>query len=582
MRQAGRSGAPSATRVTNTRGQQPHTESTVVSQTDSPGVKPILDLVAFRLLLVRNWPVILGCLLAGIGAGLLLTALSPKSYSASASGVVAVRGSNDIGGVLTGDNIAKSKAKQFQALAKSRTVAAQALKDAGIQGSPDAAAGAVTVAVPEDTAQINVTVQQPTAASAAKLANAWVAALSKSVESMSEVQTAPGSSSGESIISVKPYVTAPKPSAPSSPNLKLNLLLGAILGLTAALLLTLLRTKSDRRIRGSESVERDFGLSVVGTLPKRSDVTERAFLLDTLGKRASKEQFRSIESFNELRANLQFMSPDHPPRAIVVTSALPGEGKSTVAANLAVSIAESGRHVVLVDGDLRRPTVATSFGLVPNVGVTTCVLGQGSLDDCLQDVHGAPRLQVLTAGSTPPNPSEIVGSVAFATMIERLTEDAFVIIDAPPLLPVSDGAVMSRRFDGCLLVLDMQAATKDALTKALSVLDKVDANLLGVVLNRVPTGKLEASQYGYYGDKYYYYTSEPDGAARTAPAPSPGSERADTDIAAAQDTRPSGSSPSSATAGSTSEGVVPEQNSADGTSAGGLPEAPLRRRRRRG
>ena len=101
MRQAGRSGAPWATRVTNTRGQQPHTESTVVSQTDSPGVKPILDLVAFRLLLVRNWPVILGCLLAGIGAGLLLTALSPKSYSASASGVVAVRGSNDIGGVLT-------------------------------------------------------------------------------------------------------------------------------------------------------------------------------------------------------------------------------------------------------------------------------------------------------------------------------------------------------------------------------------------------------------------------------------------------------------------------------------------------
>lgn len=494
-----------------------------MTENSAQAAKPLIDLVAIRLTLLRNWRILAGCLLIGVALGALLTAVSPKMYSASASGVVVVRGSNDIGGLMTSDSIAKSKAKQFQSLAKSRTVAAEALKMSGVKGNPDAAASAVTVAVPEDTAQINVTVTQSSASGAAKLANSWVTALSKSIESTTsdQLSNSAGGAEGSTdpIISVQPYVTAPKPSAPSSPNLVLNLALGGILGLAVGGLIVFLRMKSDRRIRGSEALERDFGLSVVGTLPKREESERRAFLLENLGRKVSKSDFRSVESYNELRANLQFMNPDAPPRAIVITSGLPGEGKSTVAANLAVAVAQSGRPVILVDGDLRRPTVADSFGLVKEVGVTTAILNQGKVDDLLQDVHGLPLMRVLTAGTTPPNPSEIVGSEAFAKMIAHLSEEAFVIIDAPPVIPVADGAILARRFDGAIMVMDAETANKDALSRSLTVLDKIDADLLGVVLNRVPTGKLESAQYGYYGD-YYYYGADGEKRASSRVVPS--------------------------------------------------------------
>ena len=481
-----------------------------MTTTESRVTKPIVDPVAVRLLLTRYWKAIFICLVLGLIAGLVVTLTTPKTYTASASGVVVVRGSNDLGGVLSADMIAKSKAKQFQSLAKSRTVAAEALRLAKVSGNPDAAAGAVTVGVPEDTAQINLTVSHGSAQTAAKLANAWVTALSKSVANLTEGQIASGGGNNggatttQSVVSVQPYVVAPVPGAPSSPKLKINLLLGAILGLLAGLAWAIFRAQSDRRIRNSEVIEKNFGLSVVGTLPLRADSSKRAFLLDKIGKNVGKRDFRSVESFNELRANLQFMHPDSPLSAIVVTSPLATEGKSTVAANLAISIAESGRSVVLVDGDLRRPAVADTFGVVPDVGVTTAVVNQVPVEECLQQVHGVDRLQLLAAGPIPPNPSEILGSAAFASVIGQLSAENLVVIDTPPSIPVADAAIVTRRVDGCLMVVDTTQATQDSLRKAISVMDKVDAEVLGVVLNRVPTGRLESSQYGYYGDEYSY------------------------------------------------------------------------------
>lgn len=443
----------------------------------------------------------------------LYSATATKQYTASASAVVVVRGSNDIGGALTGDSVAKSKATQYKTLAVSKNVAEEALKIANIKANADAAAASVTVAVPTDTAQIEIKVTRPGATEAARLANAWVTALGNQVERMSTDQAVAGSGdSGGSVVSVKPFVVATKPQGPSSPRTVLNVALGVLVGLIVGLLWSIARMRADGRIRGTETLEKDFGLSVIGTLPRRAETSERAFLLDRVGQRVSKDDFRTVESFNEIRANLQFMRPDSPPRAIVVSSPLPSEGKSTVAANLAIAIAQSGRQVVLVDGDLRRPTVAGTFGALPEIGVTTAVTREAPAAELLQDVQGCPQLKVLTSGPVPPNPSEIVGSTAFSRIIEGLAETAFVIIDAPPLIPVSDGAIMARRFDGCLLVVDASSAQQDQLRKALSVLDKVDAEILGAVLNRVPTNKLESSRYGYYGDYAYDYSSKPETA----------------------------------------------------------------------
>lgn len=543
---------------------EPQSRRNLQVQTEERNAKPLIDPRRVALLLLRHWKELLACTCVGVGLGLLLSAVSPKIYTANASGVVLVKGSSDAGGALVGDNIAKSKATQYQSLAKSRTVAADALKIAQLKGNPDAEAAAVAVAVPLDTPQINISVSRSNPKDAAALANAWVEALSKSVNELA-AETAPTSASGGmsqgSAITLRKYVPALAPQGPSSPNTLFNAILGGLVGIFVGVLWSFIRNRADRRIRGKEIIEKTYGLSVVGTLPKRDGDAGRAAMLNKVGSKASKANFHMIESYNALRANLQFINPDNPPRIIVITSPLPAEGKSTVAANLAITVAKSGRPVVLLDGDLRRPTVAKTFGLIPEVGVTTAVVSHGSPEDVLQEVQGS-NIRVMTSGPTPPNPSEIVASDAFEEMCRELSETYLVIIDAPPLIPVADAAIMARRFDGCFIVLNAETATQDAFDQALSVLDKVDADVLGVVLNKVPTSRLEGSQYGYYGD-YAYYGSETGEGERRRLSESP-------------EDRPAGAVPASSP--NVSAGAPDAQ--AVGRAEAEAPALPPRRRRR--
>ena len=214
--------------------------------------------------------------------------------------------------------------------------------------------------------------------------------------------------------------------------------------------------------------------------------------------------FRLVESLKELRTNLQFKNPDNPPRRIVVTSSLPSDGKSTVADNLAIILGQSGKPVFLVDADLRRPTVAKSFGLIEEVGVTDVVIGRADVEDVLQTVDGYPNLYILAAGRIPPNPSEILSSDAFTQMIDRLAEEGMVILDAPPLLPVTDSAILATKFDGALVVVEANGTKREELAKSISNLNRVNADILGTVLNKVPATGSEAGYYQYYGREYYY------------------------------------------------------------------------------
>ena len=173
------------------------------------------------------------------------------------------------------------------------------------------------------------------------------------------------------------------------------------------------------------------------------------------------------ESFRGLRTNLQYMNVDDPPRAIVVTSPLPGDGKTFTAANLAITLAASGQRTVLLDADLRRPHVASTFGLLPDAGLSDVLSGRAHHTDVLQPVAGSDHLQVMAAGPIPPNPSELLGSDKMRQLINTLTSDAMVIIDSPPLLPVTDSTVLTTRADGALIVVSMGATTYDMLDHAL-------------------------------------------------------------------------------------------------------------------
>lgn len=213
------------------------------------------------------------------------------------------------------------------------------------------------------------------------------------------------------------------------------------------------------------------------------------------------------EAYRVLRTNLQFLGLDEPVRTILVTSATPGEGKSTTVANLAVAFAQTGVRVCLVDADLRRPTVAKLFGLDSWSGLTTALIGQVPLAECLRTTD-VPGLTVMTSGPIPPNPAELLGSARMGALLGQLTE-AFdmVLVDSPPVLAVTDAAVLAPKVSGVVMVVRAGEVDHRQVNRAREALEAVKAKVLGVVLSAVqPEGRD-----GYY---YYYYRAEEPSSGR--------------------------------------------------------------------
>lgn len=205
----------------------------------------------------------------------------------------------------------------------------------------------------------------------------------------------------------------------------------------------------------------------------------------------------AAEAYRTLRTNIQFSSLDRPLRTIMVTSTGPEEGKSTTLANLAVTFAQAGSRIILVDCDLRRPSQHAIFHLDNAQGLTTAMLREG--DELPIQETAVPNLRLLPAGPPPPNPSELLGSQRMEKIIEALKAQAEVIFfDSPPIIAVTDAAVLSRKVDGVLLVVSVGQTKRDHALKAKQLLEKVNARILGVALNNA---KLEPSLYRYYSQR---------------------------------------------------------------------------------
>jgi capsular exopolysaccharide synthesis family protein len=209
-----------------------------------------------------------------------------------------------------------------------------------------------------------------------------------------------------------------------------------------------------------------------------------------------------------LRTNLQFAAVDRPLRTLLITSPAPTEGKSLTAANLAVAQAQAGRRVILVDTDLHRPRLHRLFKLRNNAGVTTALLAEHpALDDLLQEAS-VPGLRVLTSGPLPPNPAELLGSARMKELLVELTAVAdTVVLDSPPATAFSDAAILSTQSDGVLLVLDSGHTRREIARRSLEALGRVNARVVGVLLNRMPTRGAGYYYYYYYYHYGHYYTS---------------------------------------------------------------------------
>jgi len=286
------------------------------------------------------------------------------------------------------------------------------------------------------------------------------------------------------------------------------------MGLFVGVGLAIFRDLLDNTVKERQNLEEITGAGVVGSIP-----------LDKTRRNQAAISFESdhtvfAEAFRKLRTNLQFLAVDSPPRVIVLTSSVPSEGKSTTAINLALALAEGEQNVVLVDGDMRRPTLAKYLDLVGTVGFSTVLSGRATLDEALQKTCFR-GLTVLTSGAIPPNPSELLGSQSANKLLSELrAQFDYVVVDSTPLLAVTDGAILAASGDGVLMLARFGEAKREQLMHAVGSLQGVGAALLGAVFTMVPTRGSSSYSYNY---GYYSADSPRRPSRRESPVESDGS-----------------------------------------------------------
>jgi capsular exopolysaccharide synthesis family protein len=468
---------------------------------------------------LAHWLGVLVLAAAGAAGAVAYNVTQPKVYQASATGYVTTGSYDNTSDGSMADQLAKAKVTSYVAVATSTRVADRVIRDLHLKTTPGALIGNISVSQPAETVLLDITARAGDAVAAQQLANAWVDALAAEIKTL-DTDASPadnpsgGTSSGDASLRIETLSQA-QPGALVLPRTQLNLVIGLFLGLLLGLAYAFVRHQFDRRLRSADEVEKAFGVPVIGMIPQSSQTrgSDGALALAVTGS-ASSSTAVTAEGFRKLRTNLAYMDVDHPPRVIVVTSPKQSDGKSTVAANLAAAIAIAGQPVTLVDGDLRRPTVAEALNLVDGAGLTDVLVGRVKPVDVMQDHPDVPGLRVLASGAIPPNPSELLGSNAMRTLIHELAAEAMVIIDAPPLLPVTDAAVLTRAADGALVVISHGGTLDRELAASLSHIAAVHGRTLGIVFNRMRRGAAS----GAYGGEYYRYEYKPEPGRRRARA----------------------------------------------------------------
>ncbi len=299
------------------------------------------------------------------------------------------------------------------------------------------------------------------------------------------------------------------PSSPIGPNKAATILMAAAIGLVLAAGAAYLLEYLDDTLKNPDDVKKSLGLTTVGAIPVMEEAESGGELAVMISSQSA-----ATEAYRILRTNLQFASVDRPLRTLMITSPSPSEGKSVTAANLAAALAQSGKKVVLVDTDLHRPRQHRLFKGRNNVGVTSALLEEHpDLETLLQETS-IPGLRVLTSGPLPPNPAELLGSVRMRELLLDLTHLAdIVVLDSPPAMVLSDAAILSTQADGVLLVLDASKTRREIAKRSVEALTRVNAHLVGALLNRITTRGAGYYYYYYYQYGHYgYYGSNHDGS----------------------------------------------------------------------
>jgi receptor protein-tyrosine kinase len=437
-------------------------------------------------LLRRRWLPLVLCLIAGLGGAAAHSTAAPKLYKSSARLFINVPAASSTQEALQGTQLSAQLMQSYADIVTSRTAAEQIKNQLSLPDSVGAIAAKLSATPKANSLILTVSATDRDAKRAQAIADAAAGVLNDTVRNLEHDRT-PASAVEATIVD-----HATVPSSPVSPQPKRDLLIGLVLGLVAGLALMLVLDALDRTLKNPLDVEGVVGAPRLGAVPAVRDPKVRLVT-------APKAPVAIAEAYRSLRTSLRFIDPDSPVRALVITSATDGEGKSTTALNLAHALGQAGERVVLVDCDLRKRGLTKMLRAENSVGLTSVLSGVADLDASLLMHEG---VAVLGAGPTPPNPAEMLGSQRMSLLIDDLQEQFDVVLfDTPPVLPVTDAVVLSAQVGAALMVVRYGRTTRNHAEEAVRRLNGVDAGTIGFVLHGVPKSKgLEYSSLGYGDD----------------------------------------------------------------------------------
>lgn len=430
-------------------------------------------------ILRRGWLVLVIALIVGLLAGFGITSLQEPQYRAKTTVYLSVANAETTSELNQGGNYASTAAKTYAKIAGSPIVLGKVKSSLGLDASPEAIGKWVTTDVELNTQLITIAVVNGDPKVAADVANSIAEQLTKTVSELS-----PTNEKNTEMLKVTVTAPAVTPQFPFAPSLKLGMALAGIAALGLAVVFIVLRDILDTRIRNEEVLASVLKLPILASVPDDPEGNKSGTVLDG-GKTARSESFR------QLRTNLQYIDYSGGLRSLVVTSPNTGEGKTTTAIHLAETTTALGVTVLLIDADLRRPRIHEALGIEGSVGLSTVLAGLADPREVVQQ-FGPSGMYVLPAGHVPPNPSELLGSQSMAQLLNELC-DIFdlVILDAAPVLPVTDPTVLSMLTDGAVLVVNAKKTTRASLERTANTLKSAGVTLLGTVLNMAP-GKSSA------------------------------------------------------------------------------------------
>lgn len=444
-----------------------------------------MELRTYLTALRKGWWIVLACAVIGGGAGAFMAERATPLYAAHVTFYVSTPQANSSTAFST-DQFAQAKANSYASILSSNRLGKLIVDATGLKMSPGAVAGEISGSAELNTVIVSATVTDSSPQRALTIARGAADQLPRLVNVLDNTST------GTHNVSLQVVDDPTVGSTPVSPRKKLDVGLGLIFGLIVGVVGAVLRQLLDTSVRTDEALQEVVGAPVLATINFDPEAKSQPLLVGETTHSPRGEAVR------RLRTNLQFVSAARTLQTLVVTSSVGSEGKSLTSTNLALVMSDAGRRVLLIEADLRRPSLTDYFDMERAAGLTNALAGQVALDEVIQR-WGETNVSILASGPLPPNPSELLGSAAMQRLLAEVrSRFDLIIIDSPPLLPVTDAAVLATEADGVLMIFRYGKTSRTQLASAVRALSAVDAHIAGAVTNMKPISRSEKRSYGDY------------------------------------------------------------------------------------